>query len=197
MIPVLLEGDVDVPMVEKLLHHVGLEIGTVYGLQGKGQVDRRLRNYNAAARHAPWFVLRDLNGDAHCAPGLIRDLLPAPARQMCFRIAVRAAEAWMLADRERAAGFLSVREAWIPENPDELERPKVELVRLARRSRRRAVRRDMVPSEGTSGVVGPGYSARMIEFIVNHWRPEVAAMRSPSLARSIEAMRTWAANIVR
>lgn len=88
MIPVLLEGDTDVPVVRSLLALVGRELGTVYGLRGKNFLDERLNAYNAAARYSPWLVLRDLNSDAACAPELLRVLLPRPANHMCFRIAI-------------------------------------------------------------------------------------------------------------
>lgn len=193
VIPVLVEGDGDVPIARRLLEFVGFEIGTVYGLSGKNRVDERIEAYNEAARFAKWLVLRDLNGDAPCAPELLRHLLPDPSRGMCFRLAVRAAEAWLIADRQRIAAFLSVPAARVPPNPDQLKDPKSALVNLARRSRRKAIRTDMVPRRGLSSRVGPGYTARIIEYASDHWRPLEAADASPSLARALAAMQTWAA----
>lgn len=192
MIPVLLEGDGDVPIARRLLESVGLEIGAVYGLNGKNRVDERLEVYNEAARFAKWLVLRDLNGDAPCAPQLLRDLLPNPSPGMCFRLAVRAAEAWLMADRPMMATFLRVPVARVPTSPDQLRDPKTTLVNLARHSRRRAIRTDMVPRRGVSSRVGPGYTARIIEYASTHWRPHVAVGASPSLARAIAAMQSWA-----
>ena len=192
MIPALLEGDTDVPIVERLLEFVGLQLGTVYGLRGKNWIDARLRNYNRAALYGRWFVLRDLNGDADCAPSLIRTVLPEPATGMCFRVAVRTAESWLLADRQSAAKFLGVGVSTIPNEPDSLPNPKQTLVNLARRSRRRAIREDMVPVRGTSSRVGPGYSSRIIEFATNLWRPGIAVERSPSLSRCVAALQRWA-----
>lgn len=192
MIPVLVEGDTDVPVVRRLLQLVGLELGTVYGLRGKNWVDQRLAAYNSAARHARWFVLRDLNRDAPCAPTLIQRILPAPAVGMCFRISVRATESWLLADRDRIAQFLSVPTHRIPWNPDLLQHPKMEIVSLARRSRRRDIREDMVPVTGTSARVGPGYTARIMEFAANVWNPQTARRQSLSLARCIAALERWA-----
>lgn len=189
----MVEGDGDVPIARRLLEAVGLEIGEVYGLNGKDRVDQRIPAYNAAARFAKWLVLRDLNGDATCAPELLRNLLPHPSPGMCFRLAIRAAEAWLMADRARMAAFLGVPVARVPANPDQLRDPKSTLVNLARRSRRRAIRTDMVPPRGLSSRVGPGYTARVIEYASGHWRPLVAADVSPSLARAFAAMQTWAA----
>lgn len=188
MIPVVLEGDTDVPVVGRLFEMAGLELGTVYGLRGKNWLDQKLPAYNNAARHTQWFALRDLNGDAPCAAGLVELLLPARAAGMCLRIAVRASESWLLADRDRMAEFLSVPAYRIPADPDAIDNPKLHLVNLARKSRRRAIREDMVPAPGTTARVGPGYSARIIEFASEIWRPEVARAASPSLARCIAAL---------
>lgn len=193
MIPVLVEGDSDVAVARRLLELVGLEIGPVYGLHGKNLLDRRLHAYNQAARHGKWLVLRDLNGDASCAPELAGRLLPRPSQGMSFRIAVRALQAWLLADRTHMARFLSVPIHRIPADPDRLINPKLELVNIARRSRRRAIREDLVPAPGTSARVGPGYTSRVIEFATDLWRPLAAANLSGSLARSITSLETWAA----
>lgn len=189
MIPVVLEGDTDVPVVSRLFELVGLELGTVYGLRGKNLLDQRLPAYNNAARHSQWFALRDLNGDAPCAAGLVEALLPHRAAGMCLRIAVRATESWLLADRDRMSEFLSVPVHRIPADPEAIDNPKLYLVNLARRSRKRASREDMVPAPGTTARVGPGYSARIIEFASKIWRPEVARAASPSLARCMAALR--------
>lgn len=55
---------------------------------------------------------------------------------MCFRIAVREVEAWLLADAEQAAGFLAVPLARIPAEPETLPDPKATLIALAGRSRK-------------------------------------------------------------
>jgi len=188
VIPVLLEGDTDVPVVRRLFEFIGLEMGTVYGLRGKNWLDQRLNAYNKAARHRTWFALRDLNGDATCAPGLVAGILPERSRGMCLRIAVRAMESWLLADRQRMAHFLRVPIARMPGDPDDVDNPKLEVVNLARRSRKRDIRIDMVPRPGTTARVGPAYSARIIEFAMRVWRPDIAQESSPSLARCIAAL---------
>ena len=186
------EGDTDVPVARRLLSTVALEIGQVYGRQGKGRLSQRLAGYNHAAFRTPWFVIRDLDHDAPCAPDLVRQLLPLRAPQMCFRVAIRSAEAWLLADRERMARFLGVSETLLHPDPAALPHPKRTLIDLARRSRKRAIREDLVPAEGTSAQVGPGYAARVREFASELWRPEAAAQLSPSLAGCLEALRRWA-----
>jgi hypothetical protein len=110
---------------------------------------------------------------------------------MCFRIAVRSMESWLIADATRLAEFLEVPLQRIPRDPDTLDNPKTALINLARSSRSRAVREDMTPQEGTTGRVGAGYTSRIVEFASGDWRPIVAARASPSLARCLAALRKW------
>lgn len=188
------EGDTDVPVIQRLLALFEMQLGDVFGLNGKDRLDASIRAYNNTARFSPWLVLRDLNADAPCPSELLRVLLPRPAPLMCMRLAVRASEAWLIADRHRMSDYLSVPLSRIPDNPDSSVNPEQLLVDLARRSRRSAVRDDMVPYPGTSARVGPGYTARVIEFAVSRWRPRVAAECSWSLARSIAAVGRWYAD---
>jgi hypothetical protein len=190
---VLVEGITDEAIVRRILAHVGLACGPVYGKRGKGYVLERLPSYNQAAHFAPWLVVVDLNHAAPCAPDFVQDKLPDPAGGMCFRLAVRAVEAWLLADAERLADFLSISFAKIPANPDAVADPKGALVDLARRSRSRAIREDIVPRPNSGSRLGPGYVGRIIEFVStphHQWRPDVAAGRSDSLRRCLEALTT-------
>jgi hypothetical protein len=87
------------------------------------------------------------------------------------------------------ARFLSVSVARIPSNPEEVDDPKRCLVDLARRSRKRKVRDDMVPEPGSGRSIGPEYNRRLIGFAENVWRPEVAAECSDSLRRCRQRLR--------
>jgi hypothetical protein len=189
-ITVAVEGLTDAPVLRRLLAHVGHDIAVVHGGHGKGEIDRNISGYNNAGRFAPWLVLRDLDHDAECPAALVTELLPERAEYMQFRIAVRAMESWLIADGNALARFLSVKERAVPNNPDELENPKDTLVALARQSRRRDIREDMVPARGTSAAIGPAYSSRIEEFAREHWRPAIAATRSISLNRSISRLST-------
>src|SRR3954471_10845125 len=99
------EGPLDEAVVRRLAHEAGLSVGAVYGKNGKGRIRRQLHGYNNAAQHNPWLVLVDLDQE-NCAADLRNLWLPEPASFMCFRVAVRAVESWLLADRERIAEFL-------------------------------------------------------------------------------------------
>ena len=182
------EGDLDEALLRRILDYVGMSLGTVHGRKGKPSLLRSINGYNNAARYAPWIVLVDLDRDCECAPPCARKWLTNPSAWMCFRVAVRALEAWLLADRERLAQLLGIRMSLLPTEPDRVDDPKRELVNLARRSRRRPIRDDLVPREGSSRSVGPLYTARMIQFVEDGtagWRPDQALRVSDSLARCI------------
>lgn len=183
------EGLVDEAVVRRLILHVGGEAGTVYGRAGKARLRQRIDGYNRAARYSPWCVLVDLDADADCAPALRREWLPTVAPLLCFRVAVRAVEAWLLADAERLARFLGLARGRIPATPEQLPDPKASMIDLARGSRRRAVRMDMVPRQGSGRREGPAYTSRLIEFVAGQWRPAVAAERCDSLGRTIRCLR--------
>lgn len=186
------EGDLDEAVVRRLVEHVGARPGPVHGRNGKAHLRQRLGGYNQAAHLSPWLVLVDLDHDAECAPPLRTSWLPNPAPYMCFRIAVRMVEGWLLADRERLSRFLSVHASQVPLNPEAVDDPKQSMVELARQSRRREIREDMVPRQATGRSVGPAYTSRLIEFVtvpLGGWRPDVAAKASDSLERCLRCLR--------
>lgn len=192
IITAAVEGITDEAVIRKLILHVGAEPGTVYGKNGKHQLKEKIAGYNNAARNAPWIVLVDLDRETDCAPPLRTGWVPAPARLLCFRGAVRAVEAWLLADADALADFLRVSRKKIPSDPDSLDVPKETMVNLARTSRRKAIRDDMVPREGSGRGVGPAYASRLIEFASSTWRPDKAARQSDSLRRALACLRTLA-----
>lgn len=185
------EGTLDEAVVRRLVRHAGARAGTVYGKNGKPFLKERIGGYNNAARHAPWIVLVDLDSESDCAPPLRAAWLPHPAAQMCFRVAVRAVEAWLMADAERLAAFIGVARRRIPADPEREEHPKRAMVNLARSSRRRDVRQDMVPREGSGRTVGPAYTSRLVEYATDRWRPDVAARRADSLRRAVACVRRF------
>lgn len=186
------EGPIDEAVVRRLVASAGGCIARAYRGNGRAGVLRNLPGYNNAARFAGWIVLVDLDDDV-CAPPFRRRWLPDPAPLMCFRVAVRAVEAWLMGDRERIANFLRVRQSQVPPNPEILPDPKGALVDLARHSRLSRIREDMVPRPSSGRRVGPLYTTRLLHFIddeVGGWRPEVAATgAADSLARCLRALR--------
>ena len=191
-VSVVVEGPSDEGVVRAVLAACGLSVDMIHGRRGKGYIRSRISNYNLAAKRSPWFVLVDLD-DVSACPAMVRhQWLPSLEELMVFRIAVVEVEAWLLADRERVASFLGVAEARIPSAPDVLADPKQQLVNLARRSKKRAIRQGLVPREGSGTAVGPTYASDVREFAMTMWRPDVAAGLSPSLARCLSRLRDLA-----
>lgn len=185
------EGPTDEAVLTRIVRAAGGSVYRVYGKHGKAELKRALPGYNSAARFQPWVVIVDLNHEANCAPPLLRMLLPDPAPQMRLRIAIREVEAWLIADSERVARFLHIRQSAVPTDPEALTDPKLSLVDLARQSRVRAIREDLVPRPGSGRAVGSAYASRLIEFVnddVAGWRPNVAARTSESLERCLRAV---------
>lgn len=181
-----IEGTSDEGACQAILAACGAHAALVLGRAGKAQLLQKVSNYNRAAAQGPWLVLVDLDNDhGACAAVACREWLPSPLPGMCFRIAVREMEAWLLADAATLGPFLGVSRANIPLDPEGLEDPKQVLINLARRSSKRRIREGMVPRAGSGSLVGPTYVADVNEYARSHWRPEVAASVSPSLGRCL------------
>lgn len=184
------EGYLDEEVVRRLVKEAGGELGPVYGRQGKPYLRDRIGNFNMAAQTANslWFVLVDLDRDYICAPSLRQEWLPVPSRRLCLRVAVHAVEAWLMADCESFAAFLGIPESRVPRHPERLENPKRKIVDLARHSRKRFIREELVPDPQCGLQVGPGYTLRLREYVRDNWRPSVAAERAESLRRALLAL---------
>lgn len=188
VISAAVEGILDEAVFCRIVKDLGAIPGSVYGKRGKPFLLQKLNAYNQAARYGPWVIIIDLDHDAECAPPFRQSCLPDPAPNMNFRIAVREIEAWLLGDRKRLSKFLSVGVSRIPHNPETLDSPKSTMVNLARHSRRRDVRENMVPRVGSGRKIGPAYTSLLIEFSRDSergWRPSIAAKSSDSLNKCI------------
>ncbi|MFH1139995.1 MAG: hypothetical protein V1816_28270 [Pseudomonadota bacterium] len=189
------EGLVDEAAARKIIALAGGVPTGVFGKNGKSFLRKQMRGYNNAARVAPWLVLVDLDQDADCVPPFLEEWVPDPSPFLCFRVVVREVEAWLMADTESLASFLSVPRGKIPSNPEQLPDPKTEMVNLARRSRKKAIREDMTPRQGSGRAVGPAYASRLIEYINTTWRPDKAMESAESLRRAVACLRRTMQNI--
>ena len=191
------EGDVDEAVLRRVSQYLGLNLGEVYGRNGKDALLKALNGYNNAAAFSPWCVFVDKDEDPRCPAEALQQWLPNPAQMMRLRIVVREIEAWLFGDPERLSSFLGIPASRIPANPEGVTQPKETMVSLAARSRRRDVRSDMLPRPGSGRVVGPAYTSRLIEFAHDPnagWRPDVAASNVDSLRRCITRLREFLSN---
>jgi hypothetical protein len=180
----------ETPASLKLLNALEISAEGLFPINKGGRIAfwRDAYRYNQAARLGPVFGLADLQG-APCPSGLIADHLRHGKRaDFVLRIAERMLESWLLADAKSVADFLRVSRNLVPRDPESLPHPKRALVDLARRSRVRAIREDLVPEPGSAGVVGRGYTPRMTEFIEELWQPLEARRNSQSLERAMVAI---------
>ena len=188
-VQVAVEGLLDLAVARKLLAEFNIVAVLAAPPRGRGAIKAKIRGYNADALRTPWFVLCDLDRDK-CAPRLVDAWLPESNRHMCFRVAVRSVEAWLLAD-ETLASFLNVSPSRLPRSPEQVEYPKIEMRNIARRSRLRKIR------EGIGGApnreFGPEYTTMLSEFAQAEWNPRRAAERSDSLRRALDAVDRLAA----
>lgn len=192
---VWLEGYLEEPAARKLLHCAALDARhAVFKVAGSNsRFWERVPDRNKTAKAGlTVFGLADLEQEP-CAMKVLRKHLP-DGKEPAFvlRLAVRMLESWLLADVERMAAFLGAPASKLPVNPDLLDHPKRELVNLARRYASKALKDDLVPEPGHTGIAGKGYRPRIEEFILRHWRPKVAARNSESLRRAMVALDTLA-----
>ena len=180
---VAVEGMLDEAVVRRLVEEAGGLIGDSYVKRGNRPLQAKISGYNNAARRTTWLVLTDLDQDFDCAAALVGAWLPSRAPGMNLRVAVRSIESWFLADRIGIATFLGVPIARVPKDPDGRADPKGLLVDLARGSRSRDIRDDLVPTQRAGRRIGPGYVGRLFEFVQTTWDPVRAATSSPSLDR--------------
>lgn len=153
---------------------------------GRGNVQRELAAYAHLSTKMPVLVGVDLDGD-ECAPGLLATW--DQADNLFVRVAVREVESWVLADRRRLAIFLDVPTKSMPTNPDQLQDPKLALLKLAKAHAATELRGDLVPKNFSQYPrIGPAYNLRMCSFVDLKWRPRVAMGYSNSLSRAIAAI---------
>jgi hypothetical protein len=195
------EGPLDLAILRRLLGDAGLvadhEIWGGWGRGGKNGMEPRLPQWAAgAALGHVVVVLRDLDDDAPCAPMLRERLMPEMPPTMLLRIAVHAAEAWLIADRYRLARWLDTDPGLLPEDPEAAPRPKDIVIAAAEASRSALVRAGVPPGSGGRRQ-GPDYNPTLIGFVHGPWQPVLAARHSPSLHRTLAAIETLRIHVAR
>jgi hypothetical protein len=173
----------------KILNSFGIEIRIVLREGGNAYLRQKAPELNRSANGVDIFLLTDLDSPEDCPPGLIHSWIKGPLNpKFLFRVAVMEIESWLMADRAGFANFLSIPIHRIPSPTDDILKPKEYLVSLARRSKKRRLRDELVPEPGAKIPVGYGYNTRLMEFIREHWNLERAATISPSLKRTLDRL---------
>ena len=141
------------------------------------------RYIQQAKEFQPVLCIADTDGK--CVKELLANWLPKTLpRTFCLRLAVTEAESWLIADRISLSDFFNIPEKHISRTPDEESDPKRHLLNLARKSKNRDLRLDMV-SQTDVNKQGNGYNPHLCHFVKMHWSAQRAANNSPSLSRAL------------
>lgn len=185
------EGWTDAPVAVRILSVAGFKPYREITAGGKANLDKKLPGLNKAAASMPWLVIRDLDHDDEqlCIPDLRINLLGGHKREpsMCLRFAVRAMEAWLMADHDAFAKFFGIRRELLKE-PEALSNPKQHLTSICIQSRKKQIKRGVPPQPGQRRRVGPEYSDFIREFVEDHWDPLRARANAPSLGRALDSL---------
>ena len=190
-INLLIEDELHLNVLTRVLSsfHQKYVINRIFGKKGKNFIKDNLRAYNQAASISPYLVLTDLD-NAECPLIVINSWLNfTKSDNFLFRIAVREAEAWLISDRNNFASFMGVSRDRIDLNPENIPEPKEYIINLARKSRKRKIKEDLVP-EGRASV-GRNYNTCLSDFVLNHWDIKKAQMTSKSLERLVKALNSF------
>ena len=197
MTPVSLNLAVEDPLSEAVLRKIvtvsgrNYHIAQSYGKTGYGYLKKNIRAFNQAARIVPFLVLTDLD-QYECPAILIQDWLSVPKHpNLLLRVAVKEVEAWLLADRHGFAKFAGVSDSTIPRDSEALNDPKRSLLRLMRKSRKRAIRDDILPKPDSTATQGRNYNGRLISFVNDFWDIRSARKRSASLNDIISRIKNF------
>lgn len=155
---------------------------------GNGYLRSNLKKFFEIANRTPFLLVTDLDRN-ECASTLLSDWLgsvnvPIPEK-MLLRVAVREIEAWLLADHQGISTLIN-RE-FSTNNPDSILNPKRKLIQLAKKAPR-DIRLDITIRDGALATQGPGYNARLVDFVRNTWCPIRASNNSNSLKRCCERL---------
>jgi hypothetical protein len=158
-----------------------------YNGKGFGYLKTNIKGFNQASIINPHFMLTDLD-NYECPIAMKNDWINFELRpDFIFRIAVREVESWLLADREGLSHFFSISQTNFPSNPDLIADPKNTLIQLAKRSKKRSIKEDIVPIN-KNAIIGPNYNGCLTNFVFNKWNIENASNNSESLRRTYEKL---------
>ncbi|HEY5959058.1 MAG TPA: hypothetical protein VIV60_21010, partial [Polyangiaceae bacterium] len=156
---------------------------------------KKAESLNRTALGFPVFMLTDLDSPNRCPFEILESWIAAPRNpDFMLRVAVMEVESWVLAHRDAFAHFAGIGVAQVPSDPDSIADPKQHLVNLVRKSRNAHLRKDIVPTPGSTAAVGPAYNPRLASFVESTWNPTSAAEVSSSLLRTMNALERFVAS---
>lgn len=200
---IAVEDDLSEAVARRLLNHVrrGFQVRARYplpalpnlrpGPSGSGYLRASVQAFNHAAAQTPHLLLTDLD-IAACAPGLIQEWIGgAPHPNFIIRVAIHEVEAWLLAEADNMAAFLTLSTADMPADVESVAQAKEEVVRLARLSPDEEIQNNLVPRPGSTATTGRLFNRSLIGYVRDLWDIDAAAARADSLARALRALRSF------
>ena len=134
---VVTEDELSEAVLRRLLRQFAphLHVANAFRRSGNGFILSNVRRWTEIGTHHRIIVLVDLDAE-RCAPAFLDRYFPGRdhARGLHVRVAVREVEAWLLADASAVSAWLRRPLVQVPPQPDELDDPKLELLRLASRA---------------------------------------------------------------
>lgn len=166
-----------------------------YHGRGNGYIRKNILAFNNASNGIPFIVLTDLDR-YRCPIDLIKDWTQFSInKNLIFRVAVREVESWLLADREGIAELFGVSIKMIPINSDMIADPKKFLIKIAKKSKKRDVKADIIPVN-KNAVIGPAYNSRLSYFVDVQWDIKAAIFNSESLSRACKKLGDFEYDII-
>lgn len=196
LIHMIVEGDLDEAVANRLIVATGHELGTCYPKKGFSYIQSKIPEFNKTAVTINYLALVDFMDTSQPCPGaVVTNWLPHRQPKMMLRVVVREIESWILADRENIARFLEADLSKVPAKPEAIEDPKQTLINLARAYASKQIREALVPRQGSTATEGPLYNAELLRFIYRHWDIAQARRNAPSLERCYQRLKTLSENI--
>jgi len=192
-IAIATEDELSEQVGKRLVSEAGLEVSMVLRKNGNGYLRSSIAKFATMALHHPVLVITDLD-TGHSPAHLRMQWLNQKKTPdgLLFHVAVREVEAWLLADHVGMKKLLGAKIGKLPEAPESLRDPKASFLGIASKAPR-DIRSDLVSERNSMAAQGLGYNTRLGQFASTHWKPDEAALRSPSLA----ALRTDLAELSR
>ena len=184
---VIVEGETDEPVINALMRATGWVNGefAFTRANGKGVIDRDIKEYWEAARFIPHVIFRDLDCDEGGCPVAVRSMLssktPGESPDLLIRIVDQCIESWILADREGIAEFCNRSAASVKPRASH---HKPYLLRLMKEAKLK----DAVEQQGRLLDFGPTYAVHLQRLMTDHWSFERAAAESDSLRRALKRL---------
>ncbi|MBF2755018.1 MAG: hypothetical protein ISN29_07140 [Gammaproteobacteria bacterium AqS3] len=159
----------------------------------KHTVQKRVADLNHSAKgDVLYLVVTDQDTPGNCPAGAVENLGAPLAPNLLYRFAVMEIEAWIMADRENFAEFLSVDIHSVPQLPDEVPKPREEIVAIAKKFRVKDIRTQLSPNPSNpASRVGLNYNKVLSGFVREQWNVHSAQKHSPSLKRTCQRLQTF------